>query len=137
MRLPDVAAQRVALAALLGGVPEVTVYAAAPHGTLPKQFVMVGMPTWRPPTEAVCMDSVEWGVMVCVARSGTNDTFTALSLEALWPQVLQLLDDAVTNDSTLGGLCSHSFLSRAEFTTATIQGTDFPAQTITITLQGA
>lgn len=137
MTLPNFTAQRAAIAALLEEVPDVTVYAAAPHGTLPAQFVIVGMPTWRPPTEAVCMDSVEWGVMVCVARSGTNDTFTALALEGLWPLVLAALDEAVEADATLGGLCSHSSLKDAEFAPVTIQGQEYPAQIITLTLQGA
>jgi len=135
--MPDVTAQRAALAALCEAVPDLQVYPAAPHGTLPKEFVLIGMPTWRPPTEALCMDSVEWGVMVCVARTGTNDTITALSLEGLWPLVLTALDQAITTDSTLGGLCSHSFLKDAEFSTVTIQGADYPAQIITLTMQGA
>lgn len=136
MSLPDFTAQRDALVGVLGSVPDVKTYPAAPNGTLPAQFVVVGMPTWRSPTEATCMDSVEWAVMVCVARSGTNDTFTALALEGLWPLVLSVLDQAIEADSTLGGLCAHSFLKDAEFAPVTIQGKDFPAQIITLTMQG-
>lgn len=134
--LPDLGAQRAALRTTLEQVSGVRVFAAAPVGTMPAQFVLIGMPEWRPPVDAVCAHIVEWSVMVCVARSGTNDELTALALEGLWPEVLGVLDDAVEADPSLGGVCLLASLTRAHFAPVTVSGQDYPAQIITLTMQG-
>lgn len=133
--IPDLSRQRTAIVEALQDVG-VQVFPAAPAGTLPTQFVLIGMPTWRPPTAAVCMDVVEWGVMVCVGRSGTNDSLTALALEGLWPQVLGALDSAI-DTGAFGGVCTLASLKDATFQLVTIQGQDLPAQIITLEMQGA
>ena len=137
--VPDIAAQRVALRTLLVQLPEPRplVFETAPHGVLPPRFLLLSMPEWAPATAAVSWDQVTWSILVCVARSGTNDTLTAHELEGLWPRVLRHLDDAIITDPTLGGVCYHSTILRAEFDIATIQGTDFPAQIITLEMLGA
>ena len=134
--IPDLSGQRAAILAVVELV-DVPVFPAAPDGTLPAQFVVIGMPSWRPPDAALCMATVDWPGMVCVARPGTSDTVTALALEGLWPQVLEVLDQAVEADPSLGGVCTYASLENAEFTTVTIQGRDFPAQIINLKLKGA
>ena len=136
--IPNVAAQRVALRDVLVALPDpVTVFEAAPHSSLPSRFLLLSMPEWRPATDAVGWDRTSWAVMVCVARTGTNDTATAQALEALWPRVLGHLDEAIDQDPTLGGVCYHATITRAEFDVAALQGVDYPAQIITIEMQGA
>ena len=134
--IPDVSVQRTRIVELLEPL-DLHVFEAAPSGTLPTQFVLIGMPSWKPPAEALCMHEIEWQLMVCVGRSGTNDTLTALALEGAWPQVVNLLDQAIEADASLGGICMTSSLGGAEFATVTIQGADLPAQIITLTMQGA
>ena len=133
--LPDLGAQRAALRTTLEQFSGVRVFAAAPVGTMPAQFVLIGMPEWRPPTDAVCAHVVEWSVMVCVSRSGTNDELTALALEGLWPQVLGVLDEAIEAGS-FDAVCMTASLTRAQYTPVTVSGQDFPAQIITLTMQG-
>lgn len=133
--LPDLGAQRAALRTTLEQVSGVRVFAAAPVGTMPAQFVLIGMPEWRPPVDAVCAHVVEWSVMVCVSRSGTNDEITALALEGLWPQVLGVLDEAIEAGG-FDAVCMTASLTRAQYAPVTVSGQDFPAQIITLTMQG-
>ena len=133
--LPDLGAQRAALRTTLEQVSGVRVFAAAPVGTMPAQFVLIGMPEWRPPVDAVCAHIVEWSVMVCVSRSGTNDELTALALEGLWPQALAVLDEAIEAGG-FDAVCTVASLTRAQYTPVTVSGQDFPAQIITLTMQG-
>lgn len=136
--IPDITAQRQAIEDLLGDLtPPLPIYTAAPTGTLPKQFLVVGMPAWVPPSQALCMHQVTWQVMVAVRRDGTNDQATAQSLEDLWPQLLRVLIVAVETDPSLGGVCATSAVTRAEFAPVTISGQEFPAQVITLEMQGA
>ena len=133
--LPDLGAQRAALRTTLEQVSGVRVFAAAPVGTMPAQFILIGMPEWRPPTDAVCMHVVEWSVMVCVSRSGTNDEITALALEGLWPLVLGVLDDAIEAGG-FDAVCTLASLVRAQYAPVSVSGQDYPAQIITLTMQG-
>lgn len=133
--IPDVAAQRAALRAVLAPVGP-RVFTAAPIGTMPAQFILIGMPSWKPPTDALCAHRIEWAVMVCQSRSGTNDEITALALEGLWPSVLSVLDAAVESDA-FGPVCLTASIDGAEFGPVTIGGQEFPAQIITLTMQGA
>ena len=135
MMLPDFTAQRDALVALLERVGEV-IYTAAPTGTTPRQFLILGMPEWEPPAAAVCMSRTRWGVMVVVQRDGIDDQATGAALLGLWPRVVAVLDDATEADPSLGGVCVTSKVSRADFGSVTLNGRDLPAQIITLELEG-
>lgn len=140
MMVPDVSAQRTKLVEILEALEvddPLRVFAAAPSGTIPRQFLLIGMPTWTEPSAAVGMHQVEWAVMVCVSRDGTNDTLTALALEGLWPRVLAHLLEAVETDQTLGGLVSIATVTGARFEPVLIGSQEFPAQLINIKLEGA
>lgn len=138
MMVPDVTAQRRALVELLQEMDDAPrVFEAAPSGTIPTEFILLSMPTWSAPAAAVGMHIVEWAVMVCVGRPGTNDTLTALKLEGLWPRVLAHLLEAFETDQTLGGLVSMSTVTSAEFEPLIIGAQEFPAQLINIKLEGA
>lgn len=139
MSVVNVAGQRQALVEVLEGAEDldVVVYRAAPVGAVPRELVVVGMPQWEPGA-AVGWATVTWQLMVAVSRlGGTNDLVVAERLEELWPQVLQVLDDAVETDPSLGGVCCMSEITRAEFAPVTIAGQEMPAQIITIRMQGA
>ena len=134
--IPDLTGQRTAITAALETLEDLWVYPAAPTGSLPAQFVLIGMPAWSPPAEAVCMPTIEWQIMVCHSRS-SNASASALALEGLWPQVLEVLDSQIEQDASWGGLCATSHLEGAEFNIATIQGIDIPCYVITLKMQGA
>ena len=136
MMVPDVSAQRTRLVELLEEL-DVRVFAAAPSGTIPTRFILLGMPSWTEPAAAIGMHQVEWPVMVCVGRDGTNDTLTALALEGLWPQVLTHLLEAFETDQTLGGLVAVATVTAAVFEPVLIGAQEFPAQLINIKLEGA
>ncbi len=134
--VPDFEAQRQALVDALEGI-DVVVYRAAATKTLPKELIMVGMPAWEP-GPAVGWSDVTWQLMVAVSRNGgINDEQVAKRLEALWPQVLEVLDQSLEEDPSLGGACITAAITRAEFAPVTIAGQEMPAQVITIRMQGA
>lgn len=128
---------RVGIVEVFGSVVSgIVAYPAAPHGPLPEQFLIVGMPSWREPIDSICLDRWEWPVLVVVGRPGTNDTATAERLQALWPQVVAALQLAIQADQSLGGICAAANVTKAEFGTVDIQGKQLPCQTITLQLYG-
>lgn len=136
MPMPHFADQRRALVEAVEPV-DLAIYATAPTGQMPLEFIVVGMPDWKPPTAAVGWYEVKWPVMVCVSRSGTNDAATATRLEELWPAVLQVLVDAVDDDHTLGDVCFDAEVIESYYSPVTISGTDYPGQIINLKMQGA
>lgn len=89
--------------------------------------VVVGQPSWEPgPT--FCLDRVHFPVAVIVARPGISDDATVAQLDELWPKVLDQLRNA---DLPLEGS-----VDRAEFGLFQIEGQQYPAQVITVTVTG-
>lgn len=133
--LPSFPAQRAAIAAVLQSVDAV-LYETAPTGPMPTAFVMIGMPSWLPPTDAVGWHRVTWPVVVAVSRSGRNDAADASRLETLWPAAFEALDTASDIDPTMAGTCYSASISEAHFSPITIAGTEYPAQIINLILNG-
>lgn len=129
--------QRDAIATTISNIQGVPCYKAAPSGPLPTVFTIIGMPSWEQATEAVCMPYWTWPVLVCIGRSGTNDTLMVERLEEVWPTVMAALLSAINTDQTLGGVCLSANIPRAEFGTIEIQGKQLPCQTISLEIYGA
>lgn len=125
---------RIALVAVQG-IDEVTVYPGGLDALAHFPAVIVGQPRWAADA-GPCMDTSTWPIGVVVARPGGSDTYVQNQLERLWPIVLAGITEAVRADQTLGGVCRASHVQRAEFGLFSIQGQDYPAQTIFTDLYG-
>lgn len=124
----DVGATRDLLAATAAGADEsLTGIARAVNGLAVFPAVVIGQPSWQPgPT--FCLDRYSFPVAVIVARPGISDDATIAQLDELWPQVL---DQLRTADLPLEGS-----VDRAEFGLFQIEGQQYPAQVITVTVTG-
>lgn len=117
------------------GQLQATVYPTALQGLAAFPAIVLGQPSWEPDAGG-CMDTTRWPVAVVVARPGSNDTYVQTELEQLWPALVTVLDQAIEEDQTLGGVCRASHIEQAEFGLFSIQGQEYPAQTIQLTLYG-
>lgn len=124
----DVGATRdLLVTAAVGGDPDVAAYPRAVDSVASFPAVVIGQPSWQPgPT--FCLDRWEFPVAVIVSRPGISDEDTVAQLDGLWPQVLDRLK---TTDLPLEGS-----VDRAQFGLFRIQGQDYPAQVITVTVTG-
>lgn len=112
-----------------------TVYPTALQGLAAFPAIVLGQPSWEPDAGG-CMDTTRFPVAVVVARPGSNDAHVQAQLEELWPALIRVLADAIDTDQTLGGICRASHIEQAEFGLFSIQGQEYPAQTIQLTLYG-
>jgi len=113
----------------------VTVYPSGTAGSIALPAVVIGMPRWESNTQP-CMDTVTFPITIAVARRGSNDDYVINELDQLWPAVAEGVRDAIELDQTLAGTCKAAKVIRAEPTFLTAQGTEYPAQTITLETYG-
>lgn len=114
---------------------EATVYPSAIDASAAFPLVAIGMPRWTPQIEP-CIDRSQFPIAVAVKLPGGDSAATQDQLDQLWQAVASQLDDAITDDPTLGGLCAAAHLDRAEPGAFRVQGHDYPAQLIFINLDG-
>lgn len=125
---------RDALAGVIS-VDGLNVVPRAVDGMAELPAAVIGMPKWEPgPTG--CWGSFEIPVAVLVARPGISDEDTVDELDRMWPQVLEQIQDAIDVDQSLGGVCAAVEIVRAEFGLFVLQGQQWPAQLIFLTVTG-
>lgn len=113
-----------------------TVYTRAIDGTAAFPLVWIGQPEVEM-DPAVCELGDVWTVPIAVAvsRTGVSESDTQQSLEALWVDVARALRDEI-DGYHLAEVGHARLVKRAEAGSLDVQGTVYPAQVITIEIQG-
>lgn len=102
-----------AMPALIGGMPR-TDFESGPTG---------------------CTEETIFPVAVVVARTGTSDTLTVATLDALASRLMAAANKCSSANPTLSGLVSEWHPERAEFGLFRIGNTDHPACTVRLKIQ--
>lgn len=137
----DLNAARDKLAALATAAApanmQVTVYRSGLRPLADFPAVVIRQPSWTPSGElglSYRMDRWRWPISVVLEKPGTQDPVTVDVLDQLWTALLAALQDQVETDPGWAGLCRQTMVDHAEFGTFTVQGQEYPAQTIYVDL---
>lgn len=136
----DIAAVRAWLTdTLTSGLPDaVTVLPRGVDGPFTPPAVLLGQPDvdFDAGQLVARTDRVLWPVAVVVRQAPDGPAATQAELEDLWPVVAGVLRNALDADPDMGGLCSAAWVASSSFGSLQVQGAAFPAQEITVEING-
>lgn len=123
-----------ALGAALETIPGLRVYAYPPDAVAPPAAV-VGLPEM--PFDLTFGGANEWDVPVYVIVGKVSDRTSRTALcTYVTPTGASSAKAAIEADITLGGACDSVAVTRAEFTTITVAGTEYLAAELTASVVG-